>query len=125
MTKKTRNILGLFILVLLLILVALFWAFNHRIIEGSYDKVTITKLGESKSVITDKTEIENIMKTINDSPRTYNPQNGFRYDYVPHGFLQFENENEEVIVEFIIPKGNVLTKYWEIETEFEFGKDME
>lgn len=125
MTKKTRSIFGIILLVILLMLVFLFWAFNHRIIEGSYDKVTITKMGETKSVITDKTEIENIMKTINDSTRTYNPQNGFRYDYVPHVFLLFESDNEEVIVEFIIPKGNVLTKYWEIKTEFEFGKDME
>ena len=41
------------------------------------------------------------------------------------GILIFENDEEKVELEFVIPKGNILTKYWEIETEFQFEKEME
>jgi hypothetical protein len=43
---------------------------------------------------------------------------------MPHGMLTFENNKEKIQIAFIIPKGNAITKHWEIETNFEFGKNM-
>jgi hypothetical protein len=113
---------------LLAILVSLFtiaWFYHHKIIDGDYDKLTITKMGKTIAVIENKEEIDQIINKINHSPRTFNPNfSGFRYDYMPYGILIFENDREKLKVGFIIPKGNVLTKHWEIETHFQFGKDL-
>lgn len=76
-------------------------------------------------VIENKEEINKIISHINNSPRTFKPNWGFRYDNMPHAILIFENDKEKVSLGFVIPKGNALTKYWEIETNFEFIKDME
>jgi hypothetical protein len=85
--------------------------------------LTITKMGKTTEVIEDKTEIIKIIAQINNSPRTFNPNfSGFRYDYMHHGLLIFENNKEKVKIGFIMPKGNAITKHWEIKTNFEFGK---
>jgi hypothetical protein len=102
----------------------LIWVYNNKIVDGNYDRLTITKMGETTDIITDKDEINNIISQINESPRKFNPNRGLRYDYLPHGILIFDNDKGKLEIGFVIPKGNILTKYWEIETEFEFGKDM-
>jgi hypothetical protein len=82
-------------------------------------------MGKTTDVINNKDDIDKIITLINNSPRAFNPNwSGLHYDYMPYGNLIFENNNEKVIVGFIIPKGNAVTKYWEIETNFEFGKDV-
>jgi hypothetical protein len=106
-------------------ILTLIWFYNHKIIEGNYHKLTITKMGKTIDVIENKDEIDRLISQINNSPRTFNPNtSGFRYDYMPYGILIFENDKEEVKIGYIIPKGNALTKHWEIETNFEFGKDL-
>jgi hypothetical protein len=107
-------------------LLTLIWIYNHKMIDGNYHKLTITKMGQTTEVIENKAVIDQIISQINNSPRTFNPNfSGLRYDYMPHGMLTFENETGEVKIGFIIPKGNVITKHWEIKTNFEFGKDVE
>lgn len=82
-------------------------------------------MGKTTMVIENKDEIDKIISQINNSPRIFNPNfSGFRYDYMPFGMLIFENDQEEVKIGFILPKGNVITKHWEIKTNFEFGKDV-
>lgn len=82
-------------------------------------------MGKTTEVIVNKEEIGKIISQINNSPRTFNPNiSGLRYDYLPYGILIFENDREEVKIGFIIPKGNAITEHWEIETNFEFGKDV-
>jgi hypothetical protein len=82
-------------------------------------------MGETTEVIVNKKEIHKIISQINNSPRKFNPNTtGFRYDYMPHGMLTFENNKEKIQIAFIIPKGNAITKHWEIETNFEFGKNV-
>jgi hypothetical protein len=82
-------------------------------------------MGKTTEVIENKDEIDKIISQINHSPRTFNPKiSGFRYDYMPYGILIFENDEEEVKIGFIIPNGNAITKHWEIETNFEFGKNV-
>jgi hypothetical protein len=113
------------ILTCLLSLFTLIWFHNHKIIVGNYHKLTITKMGKTTEVIVNKDEIDKIISQINNSPRTFHPNiSGLRYDYMPYGILIFENDKEEVKIGFIIPEGNAITKYWEIETNFEFGKDV-
>ena len=110
---------------LILILSSVYGFYNYKIIKGEYDSLTITKMGKTTAIINDIDEINKIIELINKSPRKFNPNRGFRYDYLPHGLLIFESENERFEIGFVIPKGNTLTKYWEIETNFEFGKDMD
>lgn len=114
------------LLICLITLSTLIWVNNHKIIDGNYNKITITNMGRNTTdVIENKEEINKIINHINDSPRTFNPNRGFRYDNIPHAILIFESDKEKVSLGFVIPKGNALTKYWEIETNFEFVKDME
>lgn len=118
--KKTRYII---LLIILLIAIGGIWSYNYKIVDGEYDKLTITVHGRTEQIITDKERINNIIKRINDSERVFKPNSsGLRYDYLSHGILTFENNNEEYQIGFVIPKGNVVTKYWEVETEFEFAK---
>jgi hypothetical protein len=123
-TNKKWFILAI-LLVFLIILFTMSWVYNYKIIDGNYDRLTITKMGETTHIITDKEEINKIINQINSSSRSFKLNSRFRYDYLPHGILIFENDKGTLEIGFVIPKGNILTKYWEIETEFEFGKDME
>lgn len=119
MAKKKVVISTLFIS-LLIILFAIVWAYNHKIIDGDFTRLTIKEMDGTTESITDIDEINQIMRDINNSPRSFNPNSGFRYDYLPHVVLIFENAEGEFELGFVIPKGNVVTKYWEIETEFDF-----
>ncbi|MEH7883908.1 hypothetical protein V7654_06240 [Bacillus sp. JJ1609] len=121
MTKKKLVLSSLFV-IFFIILFTIIWVYNAKMIDGPFTRLTIAKMGETTDVITDIAEINKIVHRINNSPRTLNPNNGFRYDYMSRGTLTFENDEEKVEVEFVLPKGNILTKYWEIETEFEFEK---
>jgi hypothetical protein len=103
----------------------LIWLYHFKIIDGNYDKLTITKMGETMAVIENKEEIDRIIDQINQSSRMFQPKfSGFRYDYMPYGILIFENDQEKVKIGFVLPKGNVLTQYWEIETNFDFSRDV-
>ncbi|WP_139364886.1 hypothetical protein [Sutcliffiella halmapala] len=122
---KKKRIITILVVISLLLSIALIWLYHHKIIEGQYNKLTISKMGDSLYVIHNKEEINRIMRKINTSPRTFHPTNGFRYDHLPHGTLLFENDNELVEIEIVFQKGNVLTRYWEIETNLEFGREVE
>lgn len=119
MTKKYLVLSTVFIF-LLVMLFTIIWAYHHKIIDGHYTRLTIKEMGGTTKSISDIDEINKIMDDINNSPRSFNPNNGFRYDYLPHGVLIFENAEEKIELGFVISKGNVVTKYWEIETGFEF-----
>jgi hypothetical protein len=125
MVHKKKWYIRTTLLACLISLFTLIWFYNHKIIDGNYHKLTITKMGKTTKVIENKDKIDKIISKINHSPRTFNPNiSGFRYDYMPYGILIFENDEEEVKIGFIIPKGNAITKHWEIETNFEFGKNV-
>lgn len=119
MAKKKLVFSTLFIF-LLIILFTIIWAYHHKIIDSHYTRLTIKEMGGTTKSVSDVDEINKIMDDINNSPRSFHPNRGFRYDYLPHGVLVFENAEEKVELAFVISKGNVVTKYWEIETEFEF-----
>jgi hypothetical protein len=102
-----------------------YWIYHYPIIEAGYNELTISKDGQIVYVIDDQEQIRKIIDKINTSPRSYHPQNGFRYDYLPHGVLIFKKGSEKKEVAFVMPKRNVVTKYWEIETGFDFGKDLQ
>ena len=119
MVKKKIVSSTLFIF-LLIILFTIIWGYNHKIIDGHYTRLTIKEMGGTTKSISDIEKINKIMDGINNSPRSFNPNRGFRYDYLPHGVLIFENAEEKFELGFVISKGNVVTKYWEIETGFEF-----
>lgn len=122
MVKKKKWFVYITLLFSLIGLVTFIWIKNYKIIDGNYNKLTISKMGTTTEVIINTVEIESIINKINNSPRKFHPNTLLHYDYVPHGLLIFQNEKEKVEIEFVIPKGNTLTKYWEIETDFEFGK---
>ena len=122
MVAKKKLVLSSLFVIFFIILFTIIWVYNAKMIDGHFTRLTIAKMGETTDVITDINEINKIVHRINNSPRTLNPNNGFRYDYMSRGTLTFENDEEKVEVEFVLPKGNILTKYWEIETEFEFKK---
>lgn len=117
---KKKLVLSILSILLLSILFTIIWAYHHIIIDGHYTRLTIKEMGGTTKNVTDIDEINKIMDEINNSPRSFNPNRGFRYDYLPHGVLIFENAEEKFELGFVISKGNVVTKYWEIETEFEF-----
>lgn len=119
MAKKKVFLSTLFIS-LLIILFTIIWAYNYKIIDGGFTSLTIKEMDGTTESITDIDEINKIIHDINNSPRSFNPNSGFRYDYLPHVVLIFENAEGEFELGFVIPKGNVVTKYWEIETEFDF-----
>ena len=115
-----KPVLSTLFSLLLIILFAIIWAYHYKIIDGDYTRLTIKQMDGKTKTVTDINEINKIMHDINKSPRSFNPNSGFRYDYLPHGMLIFENAEEKFELGFVIPKGNVVTKYWEIKTEFEF-----
>lgn len=117
---KKKVVLSTLFTSLLIILFAIICAYNYKIIDGDFTSLTIKEMDGTTESITDIDEIHKIMHEINSSPRSFNPNSGFRYDYLPHGVLIFENAEEKFELGFVIPKGNVVTKYWEIETEFDF-----
>lgn len=124
MTKK-KWFIFILIFITIILLAIWIWGHNHKIIEGQYDKLTITKMGNILYRIENKEKIDRIINQINANSRTFNPNNGFRYDHLRHGTLIFESQNEKMELEIVFPKGNVLTKYWEIETNFEFTDYLE
>lgn len=108
------------LLIVFISLSATFWGYNHKIIDGDFDKLTVLSMEGIPEIIENQIEIDRIIYQINNSPRSFNPNLGFDYDYLPQSILIFENENEKIEVGFIITTGKVLTKYWEIETNLEF-----
>ncbi|MEL3974410.1 hypothetical protein AAEO50_19145 [Rossellomorea oryzaecorticis] len=106
-----------------LIGITVYWFCHYPIIEDDYTELSISKDGQIVYVIDDQDLIRKIIDKVNTSPRSYHPQNGFRYDYLPHGVLIFKNGAEKRELAFVMPMGNVVTKYWEIETSFDFGED--
>jgi hypothetical protein len=125
MVSKKKWFVYITLLFSLIGLVTFIWICNYKIIDGDYSKLTITKMGTTTDVIKNKDEIQSIINKINISPRKFHPNTLFHYDYLPHGLLIFQNDKEKVEIAFVIPKGNILTKYWEIETSFEFGKMLD
>jgi hypothetical protein len=125
MAKRKMLIVLIFILVSVVLLIGV-WAYQHKILSGNFDKLTISGMeGEIIQVIKDTDEIAKIVSKINESPRTFMYNDGFRYDHLPHGILTFENKTEKVQIGFILTNGNTVTKYWEIDTEFPFGNTSE
>lgn len=122
---KREKLLSATLLITVFSLLILYWAFNHKIISGKYEKLTITSTEETDVTINDQTEIERVIAEINQSPRSLKIDNGFTYDYLHHGILSFENDTEKVEIGFIIKNGNTLTRYWEIDTDLNFEGNIE
>jgi len=118
---KRNFVLSIVSILLLILLFTIIWAYHHKIIDGYYTRLTIKEMDGTTKSISDIDEINKIMDDINNSPRSFNRNRGFRYDHLPHGVLIFENAEEKVEFGFVISKGNVVTKYLEIKTEFTFG----
>ena len=108
------------LLIVLISLSAIFWGYNHKIIDGNFHKLTVLSMEGKPEIIENQNKIDGIIEQINDAPRSFNPNSGFDYDYLPHSILMFENENEKIEVGYIIQTGKVLTKYWVIESNLEF-----
>ena len=123
-TIKKRFLIGV-LLIFSAGLLSLFWLYNYEIIGEHFDKLTVTSMGRNLVTIEDKTEIARIISEINQSPRSFQHDNGFTYDYLQMGILSFENDMEKLEIGFIIRNGNTVTKYWEIDTDFQFGKETE
>ncbi|MBT2643240.1 hypothetical protein J7I80_13455 [Bacillus sp. ISL-41] len=122
MGKRKKLVTVIFVLVSVVLLTA-YWAYHHNILSGNYDKLTVSGMeGSTILVIKDQDEIAKIISDINESPRTFQYNDGLTYDYLPVGILTFENETEKVQIGFILSTGNTITKYWEIHTEFPFGQ---
>lgn len=122
MTKPKRNML-ITSLSFLTILIIVIWVRNYEMINGQYQKLTITKLGGTIMVICDPAEIEKVVELINTSPRSFFLfDSGFKYDYLPHGLFIFEKEEKKVELGFVVSEENklfVLSNHWEIEMEME------
>lgn len=118
---KRRRLITVFLILVSVVLLTAYWINQQKILSGEYDKLTISGMeGTTIQVINDPGEIAKIISAINESPRTFKYDNGFTYDYLPHGILTFENETEKVQIGFILTTGNAITKYWEIHTEFPY-----
>jgi hypothetical protein len=120
MTKR-KILFKVILLIAVACFVTLYWAYNHKIVSGSYKKLTITTMGKATVTIENQSEITRTISEINESPRSFSFNNGFTYDYLPQGILTFENDTEKVQIGFLIKNGNTITKYWEIDTDFKFG----
>ncbi|WP_456279083.1 hypothetical protein [Bacillus sp. AK128] len=121
MAKKIGSVVFAIVIISLIFI----WViFNNKIIEeNKYDKVSITKSGEIIQVITNKDDIQRLISEINNSPRTLTLRKGFKYDYLPHGVVTFENQKEKIEVGIVYPIGNILTRYWDIKTEFDLESE--
>jgi hypothetical protein len=103
--------------------VAIIWVYKHPIIYGNFDKITVIEGNEKIQVITNTQKIEEIINQINHSNRdlSFPPSSGFRYDWVGEfGILKLENTSESLEILYVVPNGNVLTKYFDIDTNFKF-----
>jgi len=118
---KRKILLKVILLIVVACFVTLYWAYNHKIVSGKYNKLIISNMEKNTVTIEDQKVIARIISEINESPRSFRFDNGFTYDYLPHGMLTFENDTEKVQIGFIIKNGNAITKYWEIDTDFKFG----
>jgi hypothetical protein len=78
-----------------LIGLGVYWIYHYPIVEDHFDELMISKDGQIVYVIDDQEQIRKIIDKINTSPRSYHPQNGFRYDYLPHGVLIFKKGPEK------------------------------
>ncbi|MBT2694861.1 hypothetical protein [Bacillus sp. ISL-55] len=118
---KRKKLINVFLILVSVVLLTAYWANQHKILSGDYDKLTVSGMeGTTILVINDRDEIGKIISAINESPRTFKYDNGFTYDYLPQGILTFENEKEKVQIGFIFTTGNTVTKYWEIHTDFPY-----
>lgn len=123
---KRKMLVSLIIVLGAAVLLTSVWAYQHKILSGNFDKLTINGMdGTTIQIIEDTDEISKIVSKINESPRTFMYNDGFRYDHLPHGTLTFENKREKVQIGFILTNGNTVTKYWEIDTDFPFGNTSE
>ncbi|EDL64511.1 hypothetical protein [Bacillus sp. SG-1] len=103
----------------------LYFLNGSKIIDGEYDKLTIMKVENVVYVIEDKDLINSVVRQINTSPRVFNADSpGFYHDTMYFGILIFEGNSEKKTLAFKIPDGNVITKYWEVETGFDFAEDV-
>ncbi|MCM3664039.1 hypothetical protein M3204_06475 [Mesobacillus subterraneus] len=118
---KRKILLKVVLFIAVACFVTLYWAYNYKIVSGMYEKLTITTMGKTTVTIENQSQITRIISEINESPRSFSFNNGFTYDYLPHGMLTFENDTEKVQIGFLIKNGNTITKYWEIDTDFKFG----
>lgn len=120
---KRKKLITVFLILLSVVLLTAYWAYQHNILSGKYDKLIISGMdGTTIQEINNRDEIARIISDINESQRTFKYDNGFTYDYLPQGILTFENETEKVQLGFILTTGNTITKHWEIHTEFPYGE---
>ncbi|MCM3125107.1 MULTISPECIES: hypothetical protein [unclassified Mesobacillus] len=117
---KSGLLLKLGLLIVFMTALTVYGAYHCKIVDGPYDKLTISNIDGIIHVIEDKGEIEKILSKINEGKRSFNYNDGFTYDSLPHGILNFENEAEKVQIGYIVTTGNTVTKFWEIETDFLF-----
>lgn len=120
---KRKKLVTDIIVMMCVILLTVYWAYNYKVLSGNYNKLTVSGMeGKTILIIKDPDEIAKVIEDINESPRTFKYNTGLTYDYLPHGILTFENETEKVQIGFILPTGKTITKYWEVHTEFPFGQ---
>ncbi len=117
---KSRVLVKRGLLLMFAAALTMFGAYHYKIMDGPYDKLTISNMDGIIHVIKDKGEIEMIVSKINEGKRSFSYNDGFTYDYLPHGILTFENKAEKVQIGYIETTGNTVTKFWEIETGFLF-----
>ncbi|MCA1054358.1 hypothetical protein LCM10_05115 [Rossellomorea aquimaris] len=103
--------------------IALYGLYHYKIVRDDYTELLVWKDGQIVYEIDDTEQITAIKDKINKSPRHYRYDNGFRYDSVPIGVLTFKKAGKKKQLGFVTPEGNVFTKYWLIETKFDFGEN--
>jgi sensor domain CHASE-containing protein len=124
---KLTKITWISLIMIPVVLIMIFWAYNHKIINSKYDQLTISTMDQKTYVITNQKEIDKFINQINNSPRKFVPNWswGQEYDYLPHAILTFENDEGKFQLGYVIPIGIVLTNNWEIKTQFNFEKQID
>ncbi|WP_409253822.1 hypothetical protein V1502_07955 [Bacillus sp. SCS-153A] len=113
------------ILSICFILVVSLKLYEYRIIDEKYEKLTIIKTEHVVYVITDEEQVNAIVEQINTRPRSFIPfSERVQHEPMFFGTLIFEGNGKKKKLIFTMPKGNVKTKYWEIDTGFDFAADV-
>jgi hypothetical protein len=74
---KRKKLIIVFLIMVSVVLLTTYWAYQHNILSGEYDKLIITGMdGITIQEINDRDEIAKI-SNINESPRTFQYDNGF------------------------------------------------
>ncbi|ART75431.1 hypothetical protein B4U37_04950 [Sutcliffiella horikoshii] len=117
-----KTVVSKILIVVIIPILFVLWFHNHKVINEDYTKLTIKMPNEGVTVIDEKKRIEEIIDTINESPRSFGTEKPW-YNYELASLI-FENESgDSKALHYMTENQNIKIRFGEIDTDLVFEEE--